>query len=123
MRMSRIAWIAGLLAACSREGTKSEKPVVASKPVATPAVSAVKTPAAPAAPVYSAAAAAELLTKMETCEYDFSCDSFEKLIAFGTPAAEGLAKLATDAAKPAKARGVAAKALLQVQDPNVGPSL
>jgi hypothetical protein len=101
----------------------AEAPAAAAAAPAAPAAPSAEAPAAAAPATYSAEAAAKLLTEMEACKSKFNCPSFKTLVGFGQPAAAELAKLATDAAKPAGARGLAAEALTEIKDPAQGVAL
>jgi HEAT repeat protein len=104
-------------------GCKGEEKKEAPKPAPVVDKAPPPEPAKPAEPVYSPEAAAKLVAAMETCEYDFSCDAYKTLVGFGAKAAPEIAKLACDAAKPAKGRSVAAKALAEIKDPASGKAL
>lgn len=119
---------AALLAAACGKTPAPAAPTAAAPAPAAEAPAAAPAPAAepppPAAPaVYSAEAAAKLLTELEGCRSKFNCAPFKTLVGFGQPAAADLAKLATDAAKPAQARGLAAEALAEIKDPAQGVAL
>lgn len=66
---------------------------------------------------------AKLLADLEKCESELSCDAYKPLVALGAKVSASLAKIATDAGKPAKAREVAAKALAEIKDPAQGKAL
>jgi hypothetical protein len=106
---------------------KAEEPVekpdtVAAAPKPTEPAKAPE-PAKPKAIEYSAETAAKLIGDMEKCEYDFNCKAYKPLVSFGKKVSADLAKFATDAAKPAKARAIAAKALITIKDPAVGKQM
>jgi hypothetical protein len=119
------AAVAALTATACDKKEKAAAPPATPPPVADTAAAAPAPtpPSEPAAPAYSPEAAAKLLTALESCEYDFNCDAYEPLVSFGTKVSADLAKLAADASKPAKARGVAAKALGSIKDPATGEAL
>lgn len=117
MRVTTKATLWVLAAVVVGCGGKKEEPAPATEPAPAP-VSAPEEPgaaeadtAAPEAPKYSPEAAAKLVTAMEACEYDFNCDAYEPLVAFGPDAGPQLLALAMDESKPAKGRGVAILAL------------
>lgn len=97
---------------------RDQAPETAKAPVAEPAA-----PEKPKTPVYSAEAAAKLMGELEKCEYDFNCDAYKPLVSFGKNISADLAAFAADSAKPGKARAVAAKALVEIEDPATGPQL
>ena len=76
-----------------------------------------------AIPAYTADGAAKLVADLGACEYDFNCAAYKPLVSYGTKVSADLAKIATDATKPGKARQVAAKALGEIKDPATGNAL
>jgi hypothetical protein len=111
-----------LFAACGKTEPVSDPP----DPVAPAAPVKVVEPAAavvPAAPAYSAAAASKLAGELEKCKYDFNCDAYKPMVAFGAKATPDLLKIVTDATKPATGRAVAAQALGEIRDPAAGAPL
>lgn len=111
-------------AACKKdEATKPAEPTKAVEPLAKAVEPTPSEPVAPVAPTYSPEVSAKLLGDLEACEYSTSCDAYKPLVGFGARVAPDLTKLAVDATKPAKARGVAAEALAEIKDPVGGPGL
>jgi hypothetical protein len=102
---------AAMFAACGGKGTsETEAPKTDSTTMAADA-----TPKEDAKPVFSADAAAKLITELEACTNAYSCDASKKLIEFGVDAIPQLSAVAVDAAKSEQARKNALYALTEIK--------
>lgn len=113
-----------LYAGCGEKkpSTTEEKPAAAN--MAEPAKEPATPEPAKAEPAaYSEDAAKKLVAQLEQCDSDIGCEAYKPLVAWGAKVAPQLAAVAVDAAKPAKGRAVAAKALVEIKDPATGKAV
>ena len=107
-----------LATACNRRPPPDySAPPPAPAPTAPGSAPASAPAAKAAAPEYSPAKAAELITELSACEYDFKCPAYKPVVSFGDKVSKDLLAVALDASK--KGHRVAIQALAEIKDPSV----